>query len=114
MKIYSLPSHLPAPTIDYVNYDRDIVAAREKVHQLRLKDFLISFGFKGKHTGKIFETPWANGAAIYMLADGAPSCLVHLPYGDAWECPNTQFLPKKEILARIAHQSKLIRMFGIC
>jgi hypothetical protein len=112
MKVYTCPDECQAPTVDYRNYDGDKERAREAQHQVDLKAFLISAGYTGKHTGKIFRAGVADGYAEYMMADGRGSCLIHLPYGDGYQYRDVQFLPKKEVLARIAIDAKLASIFS--
>lgn len=106
MKVYACPEECPTPQIDYSNYDHDKETAREEKHTKELKEWLIEAGYKGPHTGKIYSTPIADGAALYMVADakrgsGLSSCLIHLEYGDAYNDPDVGFLPKAEIIRRI-------------
>lgn len=104
MKIYGLPTQTPAPIVDYSNFDGEKTHADETAHSATLKTFLIKNGYTGKHTGSILRMPVADGQACYMFGDTgkADSILVHLPYGDAWNSPDAEFLPRKEVLRRIA------------
>ena len=111
MKVYSIPSELAYADPDYSNYNTDIELAREEQHIAQLKEFLISAGYTGKHTGKIVTFPVADSRAAYMLADGKRSYLIHLPYGDALHFREVEFLPKVEILRRIDSSEKLRALF---
>lgn len=111
MKIYDVPDELPPPVVDYKHYDHNKVQADEDAHCKQLKEWLQKQGYNGEHTGKILQEPHADGYALYMLADGPKPCLIHLPYGDAWDSPNVGFLPKAEVLARIERQEKLAALF---
>ena len=111
MKVYACPKELPFEP-DYRNYDFKKVAAQEETHRKALAEWLRKQGYTGKHTGKVLSVPFADGRANYMLADGSKSCLIHLPYGDAWNSPDVQFLPKKEVLRRIAARESLNSLFG--
>ena len=109
MKVFSSP--VPAPEVDYANYDRDKERKREDEHTSSVKKWLLDNGYNGKLTGKIVTFPVADGYAQYMLADGRKSALIHLPYGDAYNYNDVQFLPKKEIIRRIEADKKFNAMF---
>jgi hypothetical protein len=111
MKVYQCP--LPAPEVDYRNFNIDKMRADEDAHQEQVKAKLIELGYKGKRTGEIFSTPMGDGYARYMFADGGTKCaLIHLPYGDAWDDPDVQYLPKKEVLARIDRSKGIAALFA--
>jgi hypothetical protein len=112
MKVYGLPDEVPAPKVDYSNFDPAKFQRDEQAHTQCLKDWLVSKGWSGKHTGKILYMPMGDGAAAYMLADGPKSCLIHLPYGDAWNHPDAKFLPKSEVLRRIGSSAKINAIFA--
>lgn len=112
MKVYALPKEVPAPEVDYKNYDRHAEQAKEDAHKAALKAWLIKSGYTGKNTGKIFSTPMADGYANYMFADGSKAALIHLPYGDGWNARDVVYLPKKEVLKRIEQTGKLDAMFA--
>jgi hypothetical protein len=112
MKVYGCPKEAPAPEIDYANYNAELVAKQESDHVSKLKEHLVSNGYKGKHTGEIVRFHVADGYAAYMLADGPKSCLIHLPYGDAYQYPDAQFLPKAEIMRRIESDKKMASIFA--
>lgn len=100
MEVYGCP--IDEPVIDYSNFDLNEMFRIEKEHAVKVKEHLISLGYTGKHTGKMYSTPIADGMAQYMYANkGAKGILIHLPYGDAWSCPNVQHLPKKVIVGRL-------------
>jgi hypothetical protein len=102
MKIYSCPDEVPAPTVDYrAKYDRAKEDAAEKKHMANLRQWLIVHGYTGKYTGEIYKQGMADGYALYMFGDGSKSCLIHLPYGDGYHARDVEFVPKKEIIARI-------------
>lgn len=114
MKVYSLPSELEAtiPQTDYQNFDYDKMIADEENHRESIEQWLHANGYNGKHTGGILRMPIADGAAEYMLADGNPSFLMHLPYGDAWDHPDVTFLPKKEVVKRIQGEAAMRKVFA--
>lgn len=113
MKIYSLPVELeksvPQITSDFVY---EVYSEAIKAHKAKVKEYLHRIGYTGRHTGKIYSTPVADGSAEYMVADGSGSFLLHLPYGDAYHDPYVVYLPKKEILKRIDARSKFSKLFG--
>ena len=112
MQICTIPKELPKPTIDYANYDWEKAAADEEKHMADLKAWLIDEGYNGEHTGRIFKEPIADGYALYMVADGPTSALVHLPYGDAYHSENVQYLPKDVVLERCARDEAIRCMFS--
>jgi hypothetical protein len=112
MKIFTCPKEVPAPAVDYSNYNHAKVAADEEKHMADLKAFLKKAGYTGKHTGEILKEPVADGYALYMVADGRPFALVHLPYGDAYQSRDAAFLPKKEILRRIEADKRFRALFA--
>jgi hypothetical protein len=91
---------------DYAHYEPAKEAMREQEHQAKLAAWLKANGYPGKYTGEIYRTPRADGSANYMMADGPKSCLIHLPYGDAWDDPNVQYIPKKAIIEYIEKSRK--------
>ena len=101
MKIFNPPKEVPAPTPDYENYNNTKEVAAENKHMADLKAWLKKAGYKGKYTGEIYKEQIADGYALYMVADGAKFCLIHLPYGDCYQSRDVSFLPKKEIIRRI-------------
>lgn len=101
MKIYTCPDEIPAPKPDYDNYDSLKQQQAEENHEKELAKWLKSNGFPGKYTGEIYRVGVADGYARYMVADGRTFCLIHLPYGDAYQSRDVQFLPKKEIIRRV-------------
>ncbi len=111
MKVYTCPKEVPAPKPDYRNYDHVKEQAAEDKHMADLKAWLVKQGFTGKYTGEIYSVGVADGHAQYMLADvpkgytSPKSFLIHLPYGDAYQSRDIEFIPKKEIIRRIdAHK----------
>ncbi len=112
MKIFTCPKEVPAPKADYENYDGCKELAKEEKHMADLKAWLKKVGYTGKHTGEILKEPVADGYALYMVADGPKFCLIHLPYGDAYQSRDAAFLPKKEILRRIEVEKKFRALFA--
>jgi hypothetical protein len=102
VKVYSLPEKLEAtiPEFDIKTTYTDWENA-EREHREQVKQWLVDNGYTGKNTGRILYMPMADSHAEYMFAEGSKSCLIHLPYGDAWHSPDVQYLPKKEILRRL-------------
>lgn len=111
MKVYSCPKELPAPKIDVANFDWTKHDKAEAAHKKALAKWLKEAGYTGKYTGELVSFPVADGYAQYMMADGPKSFLVHLPYGDAWQYRDVEFLPKKEIIRRIEAEKKFHEIF---
>ena len=111
IKVFSLPKQVPAPEVDYANYDHTQVAVDEDDHKEKLKAFLVKAGYDGNHTGRIYRAPAGDGYAQYMVADGKPFGLVHLPYGDAWQSRDVGFLTKTEVIRRIDADEKFQSLF---
>ena len=111
MKVYDCPNEVPAPELnwDYDNIQETHAKLEqaEKDHSVKLKAWLVNRGYTGKNTGEIFRMPMGDGYAQYMVAD-APrkSCLIHLPYGDAWDHRDASFIPKKEVIRSIEAEKK--------
>ena len=106
MKVYALPEELPAPTVDYTNFDLKAANAAETDHTEKLKAFLVANGYPGENTGLIYSTGIADGFANYMIADKPRGgILIHLPYGDGWQSRDVEFLPKAEIIKRAKKQA---------
>ena len=112
MKIYAVPAEVPFAETDYSSFNIERGRAREDAHMEALKAHLIKLGYRGPNTGKVLSMHVGDGAARYMLADGPKSFLVHLPYGDAYHSPDAQFLPKAEVLKRIAAAEKVADLFA--
>jgi hypothetical protein len=119
MKVYACPKEIPAPEIDFKNFDLKKMQADEAAHMAKLKAYLIKMGYSGEHTGKELAIPHADGHARYMFADvpkgskrGTVSVLIHLPYGDAWESPHASYMPKTEALRQIEQRARLAEMFA--
>ncbi len=111
MKIYSCPTQVPPPEPDYSNYDHAKEMAAEETHKAKLAAWLKANGFPGKHTGAIYSEGVADGRALYMVADGRTFALIHLPYGDAYQGRNVQFMPKAEVIRRIEAEAKFNAMW---
>ena len=101
MKVFALPAEVPAPKVDYRNFDLHKMQCDERRHRLALQAHLINLGYTGKNTGKIVNFPVADGYAQYMIMEhGKTFALVHLPYGDAYQFQYANRLTKQDILAR--------------
>jgi hypothetical protein len=112
MKVYTAPEEIPAPEIDFRNFDLKRMEAQESEHRAKLKEWLVSKGYTGERTGEVLSEPHADGHAQYMLGHaGRKSMLVHLPYGDAWHSPNVEHLPLKEVIARLDRSKALTALF---
>lgn len=114
MKVYNLPVEVPFPDPDYQNYDWDAEQRREAEHRAALSAWLRANGWTGKNTGRTVRFGVADGYALYMLAEGPgrKSCLIHLPYGDAYQYRDVEFLPKAEILRRLDQQDTIAKLFS--
>lgn len=113
MKIYTLPDEVPAPVVDYSNYNHKKAQKDEENHQAELKQYLIGLGYDKPLTGEILQEPMADGYALYMVMDGGRNWgLIHLPYGDAYDSPNVQFLPKAEVKRRIQARKNINKLFS--
>lgn len=112
IKVYALPKEVPAPAVDYSNFDHAKVDADETAHQEKLANWLRKAGYTGKHTGTIYRTPIADGYAQYMIGDGRKFILIHLPYGDAYQSRDVGFLTKTEILRRLEADRKFQALFA--
>ncbi len=113
MKVYGIPEEVPFAEPDYINYDRDREEARETAHKEQLKEWLVAAGWNGERTGQTVSFPVADGYAQYMFADrGRQSYLMHLPYGDAYQYRDVEFLPKDEIIRRIDLDAKRASFFA--
>lgn len=113
MKVFSCPDEIAAPQVDFTNFDRDKMLADEKTHQEAVKAHMVKLGYNGLKTGETVSFPVADGSAQYMFADaGAKSVLIHLPYGDAYQYRDVEFLPRKEILKRIDQQAAFSAIFS--
>lgn len=107
MKIYSCPKEVPAPQPDYSHYDAEKEDKAEADHCAALKAWLIKNGHTGQYTGEIYREGVADGYAQYMVGDGKYGFfLIHLPYGDAYNSRDVQFLPKREIIRRLNAEKK--------
>ena len=101
MKVFSLPAEVPAPEIDYMNFDLNKMTNQERAHRLQLQAHLHKLGWTGKNTGKTVNFPVADGYAQYMIAEaGKQFALIHLPYGDAYQFQYANRLTKRDVLAR--------------
>jgi hypothetical protein len=111
MKVYAAPEGIECNT-DYKNYNFETEKAREAKYEADIKQWLLDEGYTGKHTGRIFHIPMGDGYARYMFAD-APrkSCLIHIATGDAWNCPEVQFLPKTEVIRRMDAEEEFRKLF---
>lgn len=114
MKVYACPADVPAPEIDYSNYDSTKVQRDEENHIKDLTSWLQGNGYDGPNTGRMLSEPVADGHACYLFADGKgarESILVHLPYGDAYQCRNVSFLPEEEVVRRMDASERLRDIF---
>ena len=114
LKVYSIPADAPpVPEYDYLACDWKNEDAKIEAHKSKLAEYLRQIGYTGKHTGGIVNIPHADSHASYMIAD-APrgTCLIHLPYMDAWNSPWASKLTKKEAIDMAERHKKAKKMFG--
>jgi len=118
MKVYALPTEVPAPTVDYMNFNLAQVQADEEAHKAAVKQHFIDLGYKGKNTGRIYRESVADGQALYMVVEAPRGTnakvkffLVHLPYGDAYQSRTVGYMNKKGILEMIDHSDRLDALF---
>ena len=118
LKIYCLPTEVPAPQVDYMNYDREKETAAEDAHRAALKAHYEAMGYTGKHTGMVYREGVADGYAQYMIFEAPTGSrlrekffLIHLPYVDGYQSRNIRFLTKAEILKRIKAEAAFQALF---
>ena len=119
MKVYACPNNVTPPDfMDAFVNDRYSVEKDDELNNdffERLKAELIRMGYTGPMTGEVVYFGYADGAAVYMVAD-APrnTCLIHCPIGDAWNLPEwqTKGLTKRDIKERLAANKRLSQVFG--
>jgi hypothetical protein len=107
--IYSNPSQIPVPELDFQNFNNYLKECEE--YKIKLKEF-ISKSRKGKNIGEIIQFPVADGYAEYMVASMNPPQLIHIPTGDAWEFQYAHLLGEKEIQQEIDKQKALKELFS--
>ena len=107
MKVYSTP-------VPFENKWDDDWQKHEADHQEQVKAWLQANGYSGPRTGEVLSFGVGDGCASYMYADapGAKACLIHLPYGDAYQYPDVRYLPKKEVLRRLDSQKRVAALFS--
>lgn len=79
-----------------------------------LKNKLISMGHTGSLTGEVVRFPVGDGAAVYMVAEGSTTFLVHCPIGDAWSIPeaHARGLRKSDIRDMIRREQRMRDLFS--
>lgn len=118
MKVFGLPEELEntLPGFDF-NQGIDTYTAAIERHKELVKAWLIDAGYDGENTGRIYQTPVADGYAEYMFADRtvgreSMSCLIHLPYGDGWNARDIEYIPEDVILERIEQKERQDRFWA--
>ena len=118
MKVYALPEEVPAPQVDYMNYDHEKAAKQEADHTAAVKKHFIDKGWTGKNTGRIYREGVADGYALYMVVEAPRGSaakvkffLVHLPYVDGYHSRTVQYMNKKGILDLIAADERMQALF---
>jgi hypothetical protein len=89
MKLYSIPTEVPAPKFDWQNQTIEQYDAECQKHREELKTWLQKNGWSGKNTGRTVTFSVADGQAEYMIAQAGPktgrsSCIFHMPYLDGY------------------------------
>lgn len=113
MKVYSAPADLPPPEIKFDQdgrYDGDGTNAAEQAFLDALAAKLRSWGHDGPMTGELVRFPWADGHAVYMVAQAKRAmCLVHCPIGDAWSLPDAYLrgLSQADVRAQIKQRETI-------
>jgi hypothetical protein len=115
MKVYRLPDELPAPQVDYMNYDGAKAQAQEDAHKAALKRHFTDLGYTGKNTGRIYREAVADGYAMYMAVEAPRGTnakvkffLVHLPYVDGYQSRSVAGMTKKGIIDLIDFEEKFM------
>lgn len=112
MKVYGLPEGIKYEP-DYRNYNYDAERNRENEVKAEVKAWLVKEGYTGPLTGEIASFGVADGYANYMFADaGRRSCLIHLPFGDAYQLPYIERLTKADIVQNIERGKRMDAIFG--
>lgn len=106
--IYSPPSQIPVPELDFANFDNYEKECEE--YKNKLREYLLRVK-KGKNIGEIIRFPVADGYAEYMVASMKPAELIHLPLGDAWQFQYAHLLGTKEIQDEIDRRKALEKIF---
>ena len=81
--IFNLPPDVPAPKVDYKNYNHELEKTREADFLVKLRAWLKE-RFTGDLVGEEVSTPRGDGYARYVIMRHKPFALIHLPLGDAW------------------------------
>lgn len=111
MKVYAAPEGIQEPKWPSP-YSYEAMVAEEKRFEDECRKWLADNGYNGPNSGKIVRFGVADGYAAYMLAEGRRSFLMHMPFGDAYQYRDVEFLPKAEILKRIKQEEGLKAIFG--
>lgn len=109
-KVYA--TDVPSPKYDYTDWE-----SFDKVSDKYIADVkadLTSKGYKGELVGEVVSFPYADGAALYMVASLRPVALVHLPIGDAWRLSDAheRGLKAKDIRLNVESSKALQAIFG--
>lgn len=85
VKVSRAPRDIPAPVIDYANYNAEKHQAAEAEFIAKLREYCRSAHADPEEAiGEVIRTPRCDGYAEYMVFSLAPCQLIHLPLGDAW------------------------------
>lgn len=108
-KIFSAPSTIKKPVMDFTNFEAYKADNERFVNEL--KEVLLKRK-KGKNVGEIIRFPVADGYAEYMVASMRPLELVHLPLYDAWHFEYVDRLTAADVKAKITQQKNLQKLFA--
>lgn len=113
MRVYTIPPSVKDEVPDWTDSLEKYEADIETFHALVAKTLRES-SYTGLRTGNIYSAPAADGYAVYMVAQKPTGtiALVHMPYGDAYESRDVEFLSGKEILRRIDARAELKAIFS--
>lgn len=114
MQIFATPDDVAKPEWQFdKSYDENVAAEDEYLK--RLAEWLRENGWTGKHTGREYREPIADGYARYMFAHAGPgmsSAVIHLDVGDGWHGNAIGHMSMKAVLAEIDRQEQLNAMFA--
>ena len=109
-KIYSAPSEVKQPSLDFKN----IQGYREGCEKYKedLKAFLRSKGYTGKNMGETIQFPVADSYAEYMVASMKPLALVHIPLWDGWDFQYANRLTAKDVQDKLDQEKRMAELFS--
>lgn len=114
MKVYSAPVEVKSPNVDYTKFNMDDYESENKRYFADLKTALVAMGYTKPLTGELVYYSMGDGSAIYMIAEGRTTFLVHCDVGDAWSLPEwqTRGLRKADIIKSVNGRKTLAALFA--